>query len=245
MGPSAQPGARGTGWPIALRAQLNRAMVGCILFVGLPAIALAEAVRTGAGRRVALAAVRLAARVSGVRIEVGGGDTLAPGRTYVFVPNHRSHLDIVAMLLARPDARFVGAQELFRIPLLASAMRALGTVPVDRRDRRRSTDQFESLRAEDGPSEIVVFAEGGIVPIGEEWRFKTGAFVLALQREADLVPVAIRGARDVAPPERRLLVRPGLVTVDLLPPVPTVGLGLGDRKGLRTEVEGAVRAALT
>jgi 1-acyl-sn-glycerol-3-phosphate acyltransferase len=180
-----------------------------------------------------------------VRFEVTGGEDLVRGRSYVYVPNHRSHLDIPAVLLARPAVRFVAASELFRIPLLAGTMRALDTVPIDRKDHRRARAQLAELTASPGPLEVVVFAEGGIELAGQERPFKSGAFALALDAGAAIVPVAIHGAAEVAPPERRLLVRPGTVRVELLPVVPTEGLGRADRKRLRAEVEAAIDGALS
>lgn len=233
---------------VEVRAQANRVLVALALLVGLPIVALVGSVRASAGRRVAVAALRALTRACGVRVEVVGGADLDPGGAYVFVPNHRSHVDIPAVLLARPTTRFVAAQELFRIPLLAATMRALDTVPVDRGDRRRSRDQMGSVAATGagGPLEVVVFADGRIVLPGEAPApFKTGAFVLAIDTGAAVVPVAVHGAAAVAPPDRRLYVRPGTVRVELLPPVPTTGLTRADRKRLRTQVQSAVDAALT
>jgi 1-acyl-sn-glycerol-3-phosphate acyltransferase len=91
---------------------------------------------------------------------------------------------------------------------------------------------------------VVVFAEGGLTAGHEEARFKTGAFVLAIDSKAAVVPVAITGAGSVLPKGGLLGVGPGRVTVELLPPIPTDGLTRADRKVLRTETQDAVRAAL-
>jgi 1-acyl-sn-glycerol-3-phosphate acyltransferase len=227
-----------------LRPHLNRVLVAMTLIVALPAMALSDLVRRGAGRRLGLRVARFLAWACGVRMEVVGATELDPTRSHVYVPNHRSHLDIVAMFLARPGVGFLAAQEVTRIPLLGSAMRAMDTVPIDRQDHRHAREQLAALTARPGPLEIVVFAEGGIVPAEPPCQFKTGAVLLALDAGADLVPVAIHGAAEVAPPDRRLLVRPGIVRVELLPAIPTEGLARADRKRLRDEVEAGVRAAL-
>jgi 1-acyl-sn-glycerol-3-phosphate acyltransferase len=227
-----------------LRPHLNRVLVAVTLIVALPAMAVLDLVRRGAGRRLGLRAARFLAWACGVRVEVVGATALDLARSHVYVPNHRSHVDIVAMFLARPGVGFLAAQEVTRIPLLGSAMRAMDTVPIDRQDHRHAREQLAALTARPGPLEIVVFAEGGIVPAEPPRRFKTGAVLLALDAGADLVPVAIHGAAEVAPPDRRLLVRPGIVRVELLPAIPTEGLARVDRKRLRDEVEAGVRAAL-
>jgi 1-acyl-sn-glycerol-3-phosphate acyltransferase len=228
-----------------LRPHLNRVLVAVTLLLGLPAMAVADRVRHGAGRWLGLRLSRALAWACGVRVEVAGGERLDPATSYVYVPNHRSHLDIVAMFLARPRTGFLAASEVARIPLLRSVMRAMDTAPIDRGDRRRAKAQLAALTERPGRLEIVVFAEGGIVlPDEPPRRFKTGAIQLAIDDGADLVPVAIHGAAEVAPPSRRLLVRPGTIRIELLAPVSTAGLDRTARKRVRDEVEAAVRAAL-
>jgi len=164
----------------------------------------------------------------------------------VVVANHSSPMDIPALLWADPDVRFLAAADLFRVPLLASAMRAIGTLPIDRRDHDRATDQLDRMTARGaagGPDDLVVFAEGGIAPPGRMLPFKTGAFVLAIRAARPVLPVAIRGSDRVLAPHGRLLVRPGVVTVEFLDPVATVGLTIDDRHVLRDHVQAVVRTA--
>mgnify|MGYP001107690055 CR=1 FL=1 len=77
-----------------------------------------------------LRAIRVISRLCGIRYVVDGATRLDAATTYVLVPNHSSPLDIPAVLMARPSARFVAAAELFRVPLLGGTMRALGSVAV-------------------------------------------------------------------------------------------------------------------
>ena len=215
-----------------IRSQLNRLIVITSLLVVLPMVAMVERIRRGTGRRLAVAAIRRVARCCGIRIEVTGSNQLDPSRSYVLVPNHTSPMDIAAMLVARPDARFVAAAELFRIPLLASAMRALGTVPIERGDANASRRRVEELSTSGPNRELVIFPEGKIAPAAQVLPFKTGAFVIAINTHAPIVPVAITGAAAVLPRNGRLRIRPGLVQVDLLTPVATAGLGIDDRADL-------------
>jgi len=122
-------------------------------------------------------------------------------------------------------------------------MRALGSVPVDRRrpaDAQRAVD-----RASNGARDLVVFAEGGIPAAGERRRFKTGAFVLAIAAGADVVPTSITGSDVVLPRGHRFAVRPGTVRIELHEPIPTDGCTTADRKALRDRTETTVRAALS
>ena len=227
-----------------MRAQLNRLVVGAALALGLPAIAIAERVRPGWGRVVATTSVRLCARACGVRFEIRGAERLVDVPSCVLVPNHESPLDIAAVLAAMPHARFAAAAELFEKPLLANAMRALGTVAIDRRHPRLARQQLAELSLSREPMSLVVFPEGGIAPVGARLPFKTGAFALAIGRQVPVVPVAIHGASNVLPPGALLAARRGTVTVEFLEPLATTGMEARRRTALRDQAERSVRAAL-
>jgi len=80
--------------------------------------------------------------------------------------------------------------------------------------------------------------------MGHRLGFKSGPFVLAIQSARAVLPVAIRGASASLAPRAQLRLRPGLVTVEVLDPIPVSGLGLGDRKALREATRGAILDAL-
>lgn len=202
--------------------------------IALPAIAAAERIRTGSGRRVAHGAVRGLTTLCGIQVRTTGADDVPPDA--VLVPNHASPVDIPALLLARPDLRFVAAAELFRVPLLGAALRALASVPVARsRDRQLATP--------DDLGRVVVFAEGGIPVPGSRPRFETGAFVVAIRAGVPIVPVTIRGSADVLPRGAKVWARPGAIDVEYHEAIPTTGLTLADRKALRDRTERVVRGA--
>ena len=223
-----------------MRSQLNRLILIVGLALMLPAIAVGERLHRGAGRRVAVRAINRIGRMCGIRIEVRGGDHLTAGAAYVLVPNHTSPMDIAALLVARPGVRFVAAAGLFRIPLLGGAMRALGTVPIERGDAASAHARVTALSRPEPGRELVMFAEGGIAPTAEVLPFKTGAFVVAIHSGAPVVPVAISGAADVLAPRGHLRIRPGTVHVDLLDPVPTAGLSTVNRTDLSARTRSAV-----
>jgi 1-acyl-sn-glycerol-3-phosphate acyltransferase len=220
---------------------VNAVVVAVGLVVVLPLIVVAEQARRGAGRRVAEVAVRTICRLCGVNVVVLGRERLVPGTPYVFVPNHSSPADIPAMIIAAPHARFLAAAELFRIPMLGRAMRAIGSVPIDRRHPGNTWRQIADLTVTDTDGDLVVFAEGLIPPPGELPRFKTGPFVLAIQTHRPVVPVSISNASGVMPRGRWLRVFPGVITVELHDPIDTASLRLSDRRSLRTRTEAVVR----
>src|SRR5271155_1354467 len=129
-----------------MRAQVNRVVVVLLLLVALPHVTVSERMRRGAGRRAALRWIKLGARLTGVEFDSHGTEQLRNEGLQFLLPNHSSPLDIAAMLAVHPDSCFVAGADLFRVPLLAGAMRSLGPVPVDRRSRQE-TRLPQSMRA--------------------------------------------------------------------------------------------------
>ena len=225
------------------RAQVNRFVVLFGVLGCLPVVLIAERIRAGGGRAVAGVVIRVVARLCGLTIEVRGAHRLRAGGSYVFVPNHTSPLDIPALVAARSDIRFVAAAELYRNPVLALLMGAMGTVPIDRKNARRARLQIQELSAATEAMCLTVFAEGRIASPEEGLPFKSGAFVVAIATGASVVPVAIRGG-ELLPPGAALAVRPGIVTVEFLEPISTEHLTVRDRKALRDRTRQAIAASL-
>lgn len=226
-----------------LRRLLNSVVVAVGLLVVLPLVAVLERARRGRGLRFGRRAVVVVAGACGVRFEVLGLERLEPGGSYVFVPNHNSPLDIPAMVVARPEVQFVAAAELFSHPVLRLAMDALGTVRLDRDDTRLAARQLAAAAGGD-QLRLVIFADGGLVAPDHQHPFKTGAFVLAIDAQASVVPVAIHGASHIVPKGELYGIRRGRVVIEFLEPIPTKDLTRADRKRLRTDAQVAVRGAL-
>ncbi len=228
------------------RVWANRVLAVVALPVALLVVGLVSRTSATRGARAARRAVALLARLCGVRFRQEGLDAAVAERLVV-VANHSSPLDIAAVLQSIPDVRFLAAADLFRVPLLASAMRGLGTLPIERRDRATARRQLDAVvdALEDLPRfRLVIFPEGGIPRAGERLPFKAGAFEIAIRVGVPILPVAIHGTAAVLPPKGRLGVRPGAVRAEALPVVPTSGLTLGDLDRVRSRAETAILRAL-
>ena len=77
---------------------------------------------------------RLVLLCAGARV-VARVHPLDRSRTYVFVSNHTSNIDVPSIVSVSPEPlRFIAKQELARIPLFGWAARRMGHVFIDRRD---------------------------------------------------------------------------------------------------------------
>jgi 1-acyl-sn-glycerol-3-phosphate acyltransferase len=182
---------------------------------------------------------------AGVRLRVKSHATLDPKQPYVVMPNHLSAVDIWAVFLAVPvPLRFIAKKQLGQIPLFGWAMRAGRFIFIDRQNAasaRRSIDEA-AVRISKGCS-VVIFPEGTRSRDGRLGPFKKGGFHLAINSGAQIVPVAIRGSREIMP-RGSLLIRPGTVDIEIGEPIPTAGLAADDREKLLDEVRARVAGML-
>jgi len=153
-------------------------------------------------RRAAVAVVRLAFAVCGIRIHRSGSRvSQAPQLARVYVANHSSYLDGFVMLAALdPDVAFIAKRELAVAPLIGTLLQRLGYVFVERRDVQEATSDATELTARLQTREsLVIFPEGTFVHDPGVLPFHMGAFIAAAATRAPVVPVAVCGTRTMLP----------------------------------------------
>ena len=227
------------GW----RVSLNRFIWRAHIFIVGSLVVWIERIRPdrGWGTRIFSASARLTNRLVGARVDVIGLDQLDPERAYVFTPNHRSHVDIIALMASLPAVRFAAKRELFDEPVLGRAMRALGMIPIARDDPTLAKRTLDEAAAKLGKSvSVVIFPEGTRAPAGQMLPFKGGAFVFAVQQQIPVVPVALHNTAQVMPAHGYLTILGGRVVVEALRPIPTAGLTFEDRHRLSEQVRTAL-----
>src|SRR4051812_47008812 len=85
---------------------------------------------------------KLCCRMAGVHVRVEGAENI-PDRGCLFLFNHSSFFDVFALAGYIPDLRFGAKAELFKIPVFASAIRAVGTLPIARDNREEVYKIYE------------------------------------------------------------------------------------------------------
>ena len=133
-------------------------------------------------------------KACGAKIKVSGLENLEPEKQYIFVANHRSYLDTAALFRhAGKRMGIIAKKELLKVPILGQGMSFVNIIAIDRTNPERARQSMEIARdvLERGYS-FGVFAEGTRGMPGELLPFKKGAFHLAVQTSAPIVPVAIK-----------------------------------------------------
>lgn len=171
-----------------------------------------------------------------IRLDARGAERVPPGRAYVYMSNHQSHLDIPVLYatLPSPTIRMLAKKELFRIPLWGRGLRAAEFIEVDRANHARAVQSIDHAAAlvRDGVS-IYLAPEGTRSRDGRIQPLKKGGFHLALGTGTAIVPVAVSGTIDILAPGSRSMQRGCAVAVRIGDPIPVEGRALD---GLVTEV---------
>lgn len=217
-----------------------------LVVIGAPAIIFLWVI----GRRhwlypLALWGARVWLRLCGAKVEIVGSEQIDLDRAYVFISNHRSYLDTAA-LFAFTGKRIgiVAKKELLKVPVLGQGMGFVNVIAIDRSNPERAKRSMDRAR------EVMVrgysfgvFAEGTRAMPGELLPFKKGAFHLALQTGAPIVPVAIRNT-DWMMGKRSGVAFPGTIEMVLCRPISTNGCDIDDIPRLLAETRSAIAEAL-
>lgn len=124
-------------------------------------------------------------------------------RAYIFICNHISLVDAIACYVVLPvkaHVRMIAKKELKKIPIFGWGMRVSNFIFIDRVNS--SSARSAILQATDKVNEgfsVLFFAEGTRSKDGKLKKLKNGAFILAMEAEAILVPLYIRGTNRVLP----------------------------------------------
>ncbi len=153
---------------------------------------------------VALRAVLVLLLRFAFRMEVKGAENIPKRGGVIMAPNHRSLIDHpVVGCITKRQVWFMGKEELFKSPMAARLLRALGAFPVrrGRPDRASLQRGLELLR--DG--EVVgIYPEGTRRPENRFEQLEEGFAYIAMKSAAPIVPVAISGTEAVFPRGRKL-----------------------------------------
>ncbi|MBX7052172.1 MAG: 1-acyl-sn-glycerol-3-phosphate acyltransferase [Flavobacteriales bacterium] len=141
----------------------------------------------------------LVCAVSFVRVKIHGAENIDPTKARIYVANHESHYDIVALSRVMPIGLFfIAKKELSKVPVMGQYMRYIGHIFVDRGNKEAAKKSMIAAaeKIKSGRN-VISFPEGTRSKTGEIGIFKRGSFVIAKEGGIDIVPIAIKGSREV------------------------------------------------
>ncbi len=173
-------------------------------------------------------AARTLLRLTATPLTVRGLQHLPQGPC-VLVSNHASYLDGIILVAALPwPYAFVAKRELHGQFVAGHFLRRLGAEFVERFDVKRSVEDANRMAeaVQQGRS-LAVFPEGTFVARPGLLPFHLGAFLAAARAGVPVLPVAIRGSRELLP-DLAWWPRHGAIEVEIgapiMPPADTADL---------------------
>jgi 1-acyl-sn-glycerol-3-phosphate acyltransferase len=173
------------------------------------------------------------------------GRELLPSEPCVLVANHQSVADIFACMGLFHPFKFVSKASLFRVPVVGWMMRLLRYVPLERGQRDSMERLLESCHPwlRQGMS-LLIFPEGTYSTGGQLLPFKRGAFRLAMEARVPVVPVVVRGTRELVVKDGPWMGPRARVHVRVLPPILPSEFG-ADEVALTERVRGIFLSELS
>jgi 1-acyl-sn-glycerol-3-phosphate acyltransferase len=190
---------------------------------------------------------RGARRILGVDYELVHGRPPTERRARLVVANHRTPLDIIP-LTTLFGGHFLANHKTRRAPVIGGAAELVGTIFVDREDKRSGAHAIRQMRRLlDEQRTVIVFPEGTTHGGDEVRPFQRGAFLAAKGLDVEVVPVGLAyppGTEFVDPSlgqhARRFLSRPRTPTwVSIGEPMPGDAV-VRDEEAVRAKVQALV-----
>lgn len=172
------------------------------LLLGIPALISTLFDRTGRiPYRIGQAWARFILWANGVRIKVEGLENIDKKKSYVFISNHQSNLDGLAIGTTLPSPlRFVIKKSLLKIPIMGQAFKLGRMIVIDRSDHAKAIETINRYARElrNGISALF-FGEGHRTRDGRLQPFKKGGVMFSITSKLPVVPITIINSFNLLP----------------------------------------------
>jgi len=139
--------------------------------------------------------------ITPVMVKLKGRENIEKDQSYVIVVNHQSAYDILVLYAKLGiDFKWVMKKEIRKIPGVGFGSKATGHIFIDRSSTKAAINTINEAMAKiKGGTSLVFFPEGTRSLTTELLPFKKGAFWFAFDLNLPILPVTIKGTRDIMP----------------------------------------------
>ena len=140
------------------------------------------------------------ARILGIKYTIEGVENIPKDGAFILTSNHQSLLDIAIYNIAvKRKFSYLAKKELLKVPFLGSGMIMMGHFTIDRHNRKSAMETMKVVtkKVKDEGYSVLIFPEGTRSIDGGLGEFKKGAFMLAAETGAQILPAAIDGGYKV------------------------------------------------
>ena len=152
--------------------------------------------------------------IARVKLKVVGLENLETNSPCIYVSNHVSHLDVVAIARAIPLGLFyIGKKELQKVPILGQYMYLIGHIFIDRKNREKAMASMrKAAQLINQGKNVITFPEGTRTRDGKTAIFKRGTFIIAKEGSIDIQPIAVVNVDKILPRDS-FMIKPGTIEV--------------------------------
>ena len=165
-----------------------------------------------------------------------------PRLPYVVVSNHESFVDMLAISQIPIEMKWVAKSTFFNIPIVGFLLMLSRDIKLVRGAKGAGTHVYtEAANRLSTRTSVMLFPEGTRSASGELGAFKDGAFKIAIEAQAPILPLVVHGTRNALIKHDWRFGRCDAV-VQILDPIPTTGMTLEDVDALREQVRDLIAA---
>lgn len=180
---------------------------------------------------------------SGFWIRTKNRDSIDTSQPYIYIANHGSYLDGIAVAYAMPQVFSpLGKIEMVKVPVFGWIYERV-VILIDRTSKESRDASVVHLKKEiEENTSILIFPEGTMnqtaAPLAP---FFDGAFKIAIETQTPILPFILLNAKTLFPRKHPLLAHPGMITVLFGEPIPVMGMALEDVPALKDQVFAQMR----
>uniref|UniRef100_W5M7K8 1-acyl-sn-glycerol-3-phosphate acyltransferase n=1 Tax=Lepisosteus oculatus TaxID=7918 RepID=W5M7K8_LEPOC len=216
-----------------------------LAIIAIPICILKSGGRDIENMRVIRFLVRHVKYFLGLRFKVSGWKHLQTEGPYVIISNHQSSLDVLGMMEILPDrCTMIAKKELVYAGTVGLVSWLGGIVFIN----RKKTSDAKSVMTDAAKTmlqdqiRLWVFPEGTRNQKGDLLPFKKGAFHLALQAQAPIIPVVFSSYSNFYLRKEKQF-KSGTITLKILPKIETKGMTTDDVSALSNKCYEIMRSA--
>ena len=177
--------------------------------------------------------------------EVIGAENIDPKQAYVVVLNHNSMVDIICVYNLPLVFKWVSKKEVYRIPIVGRLLYAHGDIVINRASAKEAMQLVHERGKEwlaKGAS-VAIFPEGTRSKDGEIHNFKAGAFLLAKDAGAPILPIVLNNTNKMMR-KGWLMNWRNHITIKILPPISAEEVAERSVKEVMADVHSSMTEAL-